>query len=61
MKNEKSLEKYWLILAIVLIVAALAIYFISKSNKIDLAKVSKEIKEFASLEDPSIEKFVKKG
>ena len=61
MKNEKSLKKYWLVLAIVLIVAALAIYFISKSNKIDLAKVSKEIKDFASLEDPSIEKFVKKG
>lgn len=61
MKNEKSLKKYWLILAIVLIVAALAIYFISKSSKIDLADVSKEIKDFASLEEPSIEKFVKKG
>lgn len=61
MKNEKSLKKYWLILAIVLIVATLAIYFISKSNKIDYAKVSKEIKDFASLEEPSIEKFVKKG
>ena len=41
MKNEKSLKKYWLILAIVLIVAALAIYFISKSSKVDPAKVSK--------------------
>ena len=61
MKNEKSLKKYWLILAIVLIVAALAIYFISKSNKINLDKVSKEMKDFASLEEPSIEKFVKKG
>ncbi len=61
MKNEKSLKKYWLILAIVLIVAALAIYFISKSNKIDYAKVSKEMNDFASLEEPSIEKFVKKG
>lgn len=61
MKNEKSLKKYWLIFAIVLIVAALAIYFISKSSKIDLADVSKEIKDFASLEEPSIEKFVKKG
>lgn len=61
MKNEKSLRKYWLILAIVLIVAALAIYFISKSSKIDLAKVSKEMNDFASLEEPSIEKFVKKG
>lgn len=61
MSNKKSLKKYWLILAIVLIVAALAIYFISKSSKIDYAKVSKEIKDFASLEDPNIEKFVKKG
>lgn len=61
MKNEKSLKKYWLVLAIVLIVAALAIYFISKSSKIDLAKVSKEMNDFASLEEPSIEKFVKKG
>ena len=61
MKNEKSLNKYWLVLAIVLIVAAIAIYFISKSSKIDLAKVSKEIEDFASLEEPSIEKFVKKG
>lgn len=61
MKNEKSLKKYWLVLSIVLIVAALAIYFISKSSKIDLAKVSKEMNDFASLEEPSIEKFVKKG
>ena len=61
MKNENSLKKYWLILAIVLIVAAIAIYFISKSNKIDYAGVSKEMKDFASLEEPSIEKFVKKG
>lgn len=61
MSNEKSLKKYWLVLAIVLIVAALAIYFISKSSKIDLAKVSKEMNDFASLEEPSIEKFVKKG
>lgn len=61
MKNEKSLKKYWLVLAIVLIVAALAIYFISKSSKIDLAKVSKEMNDFASLEEPNIEKFVKKG
>ena len=61
MKNENSLKKYWLVLAIVLIVAAIAIYFISKSNKIDYAKVSKEMKDFASLEEPSIEKFVKKG
>lgn len=61
MKNEKSLKKYWLVLAIVLIVAALAIYFISKSSKIDLAKISKEMNDFASLEEPSIEKFVKKG
>lgn len=61
MKNEKSLKKYRLVLAIVLIVAALAIYFISKSSKIDLAKVSKEMNDFASLEEPSIEKFVKKG
>lgn len=61
MKNEKSLKKYWIILAIVLIVAALAIYFISKSSKIDLATVSKEMNDFASLEEPSIEKFVKKG
>ncbi len=61
MKNEKSLRKYWLILAIVLIVAALAIHFISKSSKIDLAKVSKEMNDFASLEEPNIEKFVKKG
>ena len=61
MKNEKSLKKYWLILAIVLIVAAVAIYFISKSSKIDLAKVSKEMTDFASLEEPSIDKFVKKG
>lgn len=61
MKNEKSLEKYWIILAIVLIVAAIAIYFISKSSKIDLARVSKEMKDFASLEEPRIEKFVKKG
>ena len=61
MSNEKSLKKFWLILAIVLIVAAVAIYFISKSSKIDLAKVSKEMKDFASLEEPSIEKFVKKG
>lgn len=61
MKNEKSLKKYWLILAIILIVAALAIYFISKSSKVDPAKVSKEMKDFASLEEPSIEKFVKKG
>lgn len=61
MKNEKSLKKYWIVLAIVLIVAALAIYFISKSSKIDLAKVSKEMNDFASLEEPNIEKFVKKG
>lgn len=61
MKNENSLKKYWLVLAIVLIVAAVAIYFISKSNKVDLAKVSKEMNDFASLEEPSIEKFVKKG
>lgn len=61
MKNENSLKKYSLILAIVLIVAAIAIYFISKSNKIDLAKVSNEMTDFASLEEPSIEKFVKKG
>lgn len=61
MKNEKSLKKYWLILAIILIVAALAIYFISKSSKVDPAKVSKEMKDFASIEEPSIEKFVKKG
>lgn len=61
MKNEKSLKKYWIILAIVLIVAAIAIYFISKSSKVDPAKVLKEIDEFASLEEPSIEKFVKKG
>lgn len=61
MKNEKSLKKYWIILAIVLIVAALAIYFISKSSTIDLATVSKEMNDFASLEEPSIEKFVKKG
>lgn len=61
MSNEKSLRKYWLVLAIVLIVAAIAIYFISKSSKIDLAKVSKEMNDFASLEEPSIEKFVKKG
>lgn len=61
MKNEKSLKKYRLVLAIVLIVAALAIYFISKSSKIDLAKVSKEMNDFASLEEPSTEKFVKKG
>lgn len=61
MSNEKSLRKYWLVLAIVLIVAALAIYFISKSSKIDLAKVSKEMNDFASLEEPNIEKFVKKG
>lgn len=61
MKNEKSLKKYWLVLAIVLIVAAIAIYFISKSSKIDLARVSKEMKDFASLEEPNIEKFVKKG
>lgn len=61
MSNKKSLKKYWLILVIVLILAALAIYFISKSNKIDSAKVSKEMKDFASLEEPSIEKFVKKG
>lgn len=61
MNKEKSLRKYWLVLAIVLIVAALAIYFISKSSKIDLAKVSKEMKDFASLEEPSIEKFVNKG
>lgn len=61
MKNEKSLKKYWLILAIILIVGAVAIYFISKSSKIDLAEVSKEMNDFASLEEPSIEKFVKKG
>ena len=61
MSNEKSLKKFWLILAIVLIVAAIAIYFISKSNKIDYARVSKEMKDFASLEEPSIDKFVKKG
>lgn len=61
MKNEKSLKKYWLILAIVLIVAAIAIYFVSKSSKIDLARVSKEMNDFASLEEPNIEKFVKKG
>ena len=61
MNSKKSLRKYWLVLAIVLIVAAVAIYFISKSSKIDLAKVSKEMKDFASLEEPSIEKFVKKG
>lgn len=61
MNSRKSLRKYWLVLAIVLIVAAVAIYFISKSSKIDLAKVSKEMKDFASLEEPSIEKFVKKG
>ena len=61
MNSEKSLRKYWLVLAIVLIVAAIAIYFISKSNKIDYARVSKEMKDFASLEEPSIEKFVKKG
>lgn len=61
MKNENSLKKYWLVLAIVLIVAALAIYFISKANKVDSAKVSKEMKDFASLEEPNIEKFVKKG
>jgi hypothetical protein len=61
MSNEKSLKKYWLILAIILIVAALAIYFISKSSKVDPAKVLKEIDEFASLEEPSIEKFVNKG
>lgn len=61
MNSRKSLRKYWLVLAIVLIVAAIAIYFISKSNKIDYARVSKEMKDFASLEEPSIEKFVKKG
>ncbi|WP_294795239.1 hypothetical protein [uncultured Fenollaria sp.] len=61
MKNENSLKKYWLVLAIVLIVAAIAIYFISKANKVDSTKVSKEMKDFASLEEPSIEKFVKKG
>lgn len=61
MNSKKSLRKYWLVLAIVLIVAAIAIYFISKSSKIDLAKVSKEMKDFASLEEPSIEKYVKKG
>lgn len=61
MKNQNSLKKYWLILAIVLIVAAVAIYFISKSSKVDLDKVSKEMQDFASLEEPSIEKFVKKG
>lgn len=61
MSNEKSLKKYWLILAIILIVAALAIYFISKSSKVDPAKVLKEIDEFASLEETSIEKFVNKG
>ena len=61
MNSEKSLRKYWLVLAIVLIVAAVAIYFISKSNKIDYARVSKEMKDFASLEEPSIDKFVKKG
>ena len=61
MNSKKSLRKYWLVLAIVLIVAAVVIYFISKSSKIDLAKVSKEMKDFASLEEPSIEKFVKKG
>ena len=61
MSNEKSLKKYWLILAIILIVASLAIYFISKSSKVDPAKVLKEIDEFASLEEPSIKKFVKKG
>ena len=33
--RKKSLEKYWLILAIVLIVAALAIYFISKNKTRD--------------------------
>lgn len=54
MNSEKSLRKYWLVLAIVLIIAAIAIYFISKSSKIDLAKVSKEMKDFASLEEPSI-------
>ena len=61
MNSEKSLRKYWLVLAIVLIVAAIAIYFISKSNKINYARVSKEMKDFASLEEPSIDKFVKKG
>ena len=61
MSNKKSLKKYGLILVIVLIVAALAIYFISKSSKVDPAKVLKEIDEFASLEEPSIKKFVKKG
>ena len=61
MNSEKSLRKYWLVLAIVLIVAAISIYFISKSNKIDYARVSKEMKDFASLEEPSIDKFVKKG
>ena len=61
MSNEKSLKTFWLILAIILIVAAVAIYFISKSSKVDLDKVSKEMQDFASLEEPSIEKFVKKG
>ena len=54
MNSRKSLRKYWLVLAIVLIVAAIAIYFISRSNKIDYARVSKEMKDFASLEEPSI-------
>lgn len=61
MKDEKFFKKYWIVLALVLVVVALAIHFISKSSKIDLAKVSKDMKDFASLEEPSIEKFVKKG
>lgn len=61
MKGEKFFKKYWIVLALVLVVLALAIHFISKSSKIDLAKVSKDMKDFASLEEPSIEKFVKKG
>lgn len=61
MKNQNSLKKYWLILAIVLIVAACAINFILKASKVDSVKISNEMNDFASLEEPSIEKFVKKG
>lgn len=61
MKNQNSLKKYWPILAIVLIVAACAINFILKASKVDSVKISNEMNDFASLEEPSIEKFVKKG
>lgn len=61
MKGEKFFKKYWIVLAIVLVVVALAIHFILKSSKVDITRVANEMKDFASLEEPSIEKFVKKG